>query len=227
MPEQRTFGRRRNLPSTPAPTTKREAPEPAEENSSGTGGWGRMDKLANQASGDLYLKVTEDPIVIKILDADPFDNYVAHWIEEIKEGSKSVRCWGGSECQLCSIGDKPKKFSACFNVISFEDPSNPELRVWEAGVKLARQLKDIALDERRGPLNRDDLYFTIAKSQKAKAVEYHLERIKARDLEEETGVEPLGAAEAEQFLADRRTEPVKDLLDSAEMAALVKTLLDD
>jgi hypothetical protein len=227
MSEPRTFGRRRNLPATPAPTTQNETPETPEENSSDTGGWGTMDKLANQASGDLYLKVTEDPTVIKVLDANPFDNYVAHWIEEIKEGSKSVRCWGDSDCPLCKIGDKPKKFSACFNVISFEDADNPELRVWEAGVKLARQLKDIALDDRRGPLNREDLYFTIAKTQKAKSVEYHLERIRARDLEEETGVKPLATNEVEQFLTDRRTEPVKELLDSTEMGSLVKTLLDD
>ncbi|KJK56219.1 hypothetical protein UK12_23830 [Saccharothrix sp. ST-888] len=186
-----------------------------------------MDKLASQASGDLYLKISEDPTVIKVIDADPFDNYVAHWVEEIKEGSKSVRCWGNDDCPLCGIGDKPKKFSACFNVVSCEDPDNPELRVWEAGVKIARQLKDIALDDRRGPLNRDDLYFTISKSQKAKAVEYHLERIRARDLEEETGVRPLSADEIAEFTADRRTEPVKELLDSGEMSQLVKMLLDD
>ncbi|MFI9271844.1 hypothetical protein ACIGXM_14155 [Kitasatospora sp. NPDC052896] len=226
MPEQRTFGRRRSLPAktTSAPKESPKAePGPASESS----GWGAMDKLAGQAGGDLYLKVSEDPTVIKIIDADPFDNYVAHWVEEIREGSKSVRCWGTSECPLCGIGDKPKKFAACFNVISFEDPEVPELRVWEAGVKIARQLRDIALDERRGPLDRADLYFTIARTQKAKATEYHLERIRARDLAEETGIEPLDEDEITQFVAERRTEPVKELLDSAEMGDLVKTLLDD
>lgn len=219
----RTFGRRRGIPAV---DDAEQTPETANAPRANTGGWGTMEKVAAQSSSDFFLKVGTDPVILKILNSDPFDNYCSHWVEEITEGSKSVRCWGTSECPLCRIGDRPKKFSACFNVASLEDPQNPSLRVWETGVKIARQLKDIALDSKKGPLNRDDLYFTVHKVQKAKSVEYVLERIRARDLEEETGIAPLSADVLRNIATDCHTEPVKDELDEADMAAIVKLLLD-
>lgn len=231
MTETRQFGRRRTVPEadTEAPAApkakaaKSSKPEPP---SSAAAGWGAMEQKAGQAGGDFYLKVTEQETVIKIMDEAPFDNYVAHWVDEIEEGSKSVRCWGDG-CPLCAIGDKAKKFSACFNVVSLSDPGNPALLVWEAGVKIARQLKEIAMDAKKGPLNREDLYFTIKKNQKAKAVEYVLERIRARDLEEEKGIEPLDEDTLAKFGPDLRDEPVKECLSADEMKDLVDLLLGD
>lgn len=234
MTETKTFGRRRALPDKRAEAFDKGASEGKGSHEGGvsalssTAGWGGMDKMASAAGGDLFLKVEEKPTIIKILDASPFDNYVAHWLDEVEEGSKSIRCWADAgSCPLCAIGDKPKKFSACFNVISLEDPALPVLRVWEAGVKIARQLKEIALDDKKGPLDRADLYFSIKKVQKAKAVEYILERIRSRDLEEETGVKPLPDSKVAEFLADCHTDPVKETLDAETMEELVKLLLDD
>lgn len=233
MTETRTFGRRRNLPAT----TTDEADEPISgvvvatggDAASATAGWGATDRMIEQNSDFAqYLKITGEPTVIKVLDNAPYDNFVCHWIDEIQEGSKSIRCWGNADCPLCRFGDKPKKFSVCFNVITLEDPEHPALKIWEAGVKIARQLKDISLDKKRGPLNRPDLYFTIYKTQKTqKNTEYHLERIKDRDLQDEYGIDPLTDEQLERFFKERTVEPTKLALSAQEMREIVQLLMAD
>lgn len=231
MTENRTYGRRRSLPAaTEAPTQEvaqrgPAAPAPAQTS---TSGWDAADRAAAGASSDIFFKVPETRTVVKIIDADPFDSYTCHWVDEIEEGSKSVRCMGEG-CPLCGIGDKAKKVGVCFNVVSLEDPQAPVLRVWETGVKIAKQLKEIALDAKRGPLDRSDLYFTIRKIKKdgAKNIEYSLERIRARDLEEETGLRPLTEPVLQAFARDRYTEPVKEPMDMDDLKKLVRTLLGD
>ncbi|WP_411087763.1 hypothetical protein [Streptomyces sp. 061-3] len=240
MPETRTYGRRRRQLPTTAPeqapaaqVAKREAVS-GRVVSTGAGGptqmagWDAMDKAAAASGSDMYLKVTEDATVIKIPGDGPFDVYNSHWIEEIEDGSKSVRCWATPDCPLCQIGDKPKRFSACFDVISMADPATPALKVWEAGIKIARQLKDIATDTKRGPLNRADLYFTIKKETKKKSVEYTLERVKERDLYEEYDVEPLTDDALEAFVAECHQwgDKVKETLDEDAMGEVVDLLME-
>lgn len=240
MAETRTYGRRRrSLPARSEAPAQQAQPAPSRvvtgrvvSTSSGPtamAGWDAMDKIASAAGGDLYLKVTEERTVIKILADGPFDVYASHWIDEIEDGSKSVRCWATPDCPLCRIGDKAKRFSACFDVVSLEDPDHPALRVWEAGIKVARQLKDIATDNKRGPLDRADLYFTIRKEQKKKAVEYTLERVKDRDLEEEYGVAPLSQEALAEFVSQRHEfgDTVKETLDEEAMEEIVSLLMDE
>jgi len=245
MPESRTYGRRRSLPARKAEqegfatgraegTVTRREVLTGRVVKSGTApstaaGWDDVDKVASAAGGgDLYLKVTENRMVIKILGEGPFDVTASHWIEEIEDGSKSVRCWGTPDCPLCAIGDKAKRFSAFFDVVSLEDPEHPTLKVWDTGIKIARQLKEIATDEKRGPLNRPDLYFTIRKEQKKKSVEYTLERVKERDLDEEYGVAPLDDEALRQFEAECHEygDKVKEALDQEAMEEIVSLLMD-
>lgn len=254
MTPERQFGRRRTLgspspaPATPAPSERTRAlgrlaaDEGATDGersaavdrvraatvaTSATAGWAGFEQVADQMSDfAATLKVTEEPQIVKILDAEPVDVYVCHWIDEIEDGTKSFRCIG-RECPLCEIGDKAKKFSACFNVISLADPENPTLRVWECGVKIARQLKDISGDEKRGPLDRADLYFSISKTQRTqKNVEYHLERVRARDLKDEHGVTPLNETEINRFLAERYTDEIKVTLEVEELRKIADFVVD-
>ncbi|WP_125936345.1 hypothetical protein [Streptomyces sp. WAC 06738] len=246
MPETRSYGRRRSLPAREAEQkgfdagrtdgtaiTRREAiTGRVVKTSAGPthqAGWDDVDKVASAAGGgDMYLKVTENRMVIKILGDGPFDVFASHWIDEIEDGSKSVRCWGTPDCPLCAIGDKAKRFSACFDVVSLEDPEYPVMKVWDVGIKIARQLKEIAADDKRGPLNRPDLYFTIRKEQKKKSVEYTLERVKERDLDEEYNVAPLDDEALRQFQAECHEygDKVKELLDDEGMEEIVRMLMD-
>lgn len=230
MPEARTYGRRRALPAaeeTTAPPVVLTGRVVATTQATDMGAWDAMEKIASASGSDLFLKIDEHRKIIKVVSDGPFDVFNSHWIEEISEGSKSIRCWGTSECPLCMIGDKPKKFSACFSVISLEDPLVPSLKVWEAGIKVARQLKEIATDAKRGPLNRSDLYFSISKIKKAKSIEYTLERVKERDLDEEFGIEPLDPSTLDAFSEQRHTESVKEPLDEKAMREIVDLLMED
>ncbi|WP_369042206.1 hypothetical protein [Streptomyces sp. Midd1] len=244
MPETRTYGRRRAVPAKAAEQPSTAAPEAAvsrrevitgrvvKTGSTPTtqAGWDDVDKVAAAAGGgDLYLKVNENRMVIKILSEGPFDVFSSHWIDEIEDGSKSIRCWGNATCPLCQIGDKAKRFSACFDVVSLEDPEVPVMKVWDVGIKIARQLKEIAADDKRGPLNRPDLYFTIRKETKKKSVEYTLERVKERDLDEEYGVAPLREEELSAFQAECHEygDRVKEPLDEEGMEEVVRLLMDD
>lgn len=246
MTEPRTFGRRRTLPpsdaasaSPPPPPTRRrvEAPAPAAVVDDPqdvpeapavpvTAGWGGMEAVAAAGSDFAqYLKVEERPTVFKILDDDgPFDSYMSHWVDEIEDGSKSVRCWGpDSGCPLCTVGDKAKKFSACFNVVSLSDPDHPALKIWEAGIRLARQLKEIHENARQGPLDRHNLYFAISKTVKtSKSVEYNLVRIR----DDELDFEPLTKTAVAEFAAERQTQPVKEILTADAMAAIVDLVFE-
>ncbi|NIY68027.1 hypothetical protein [Streptomyces malaysiensis] len=239
MAETRTYGRRRQLlsktaeatPATPPATREAVSGRVVSTSSGGStqmAGWDAMDRTASASGSDMYLKVTEEAIVIKVLGDGPFDVYNSHWVDEIEDGSKSVRCWATPDCPLCRVGDKAKRFSACFDVVSLEDPDTPVMKVWEAGIKVARQLKDIATDAKRGPLNRDDLYFTIRKEQKKKSVEYTLERVKERDLYEEYDVEPLGEEILRAFLAEAHEwgAQVKEPLDEDGMNEVVDLLVE-
>ncbi|MFE5853231.1 hypothetical protein ACFQ61_08415 [Streptomyces sp. NPDC056500] len=238
MSETRTYGRRRRQLPAEAATAEPASPSTREaitgrvvatgsDGSTQMAGWDAVDKTAAASGADFYLKISEYPIIIKIVGDGPFDVYNSHWIEEIEEGSKSVRCVGPAQaCALCNIGDKAKRFSACFDVISLEDSATPAMKVWEVGIKLARQLKDIAMDSKRGPLNRPDTYFAIKKEQKKKNTEYTLERVKERDLYEEYDIEPLTPdvlagfrAEAHQF-----GDQVKEVLGAEEMSEVVDLL---
>jgi hypothetical protein len=238
MPETRTYGRRRRqLPTTTASgdtaPAKREAVS-GRVVSTGAGGetqmagWDAMEKAASASGSDMYLKVDDKPQVIKVVGDGPFDVYNSHWIDEIEDGSKSVRCWGTPDCPLCKIGDKAKRFSACFDVISLDDPDTPVMKVWEAGIKVARQLKEIATDDKRGPLNREDIYFTIKKEQKKKSVEYTLERVKSRDLYEEYDVEPLTDETLQAFAdeAHQWGDVVKEKLDDDAMSEVVDLVME-
>lgn len=242
MPETRTYGRRRReLPTTTSEREQsgfevgmREAVTGRVVSTGADGptrmaGWDAMEKAASASGSDMYLKVTEEATVIKVLGDGPFDVYTSHWIDEIEDGSKSVRCWGTPDCPLCQIGDKAKRFSACFDVISLEDVNNPVLKVWEAGIKVARQLKDIATDAKRGPLNRGDLYFTIKKEVKRRSVEYTLERVKERDLLEEYDVEPLSDEALEAFLTEAHQwgDVVKEKLDEDAMQEVVDLVMEN
>lgn len=236
MTDTPVYGRRRTLPAAPA-----QSPEPpfggretavegrvvsTPSQTPTASGWDEAERVAQASGGDVYLKITENKTVIKILAEGPFDAYNSHWIEEIEEGSKSVRCWGANtDCPLCAIGDKAKRYSACFSVVTLEDPEHPSLRVWEAGVKILRQLKEIAFDPKRGPLNRTDIYFTIRKVQKAKAVEYTLERVKERDLEEEYGVVPMTQETLRRFTDQMHTEPIKTLYNFEAMQEVADLLM--
>lgn len=219
----RTFGRSRTL-----------TPNAKGGNNARATGWGAYHKTAAQVGeGNAYLKVEEEKKIVKLLDADPFDFYTCHWVEKA-EGSKSITCWNSlldddgrrtmPECPLCETGNKPTKVSAFFNVVSLENPTNPEFKVWEMGKQAADQLAEYSEEAKTSPLNRDDLYFCVSKAKGKGRIEYRVKDVKARDLADDWGIEPLTEEQTAAFDSERKTERLKEPLGEKEMIDLIPLL---
>lgn len=221
--------RRRALPPADAPQDA-----PARQNiastaraSGGTGGWGGMRTTLAEGGGfarPLKFTSDEDPIVVKFLDAEPFDSCRMHWIE--KTGRKSYRHLIG-ECPLCDpFGDQPQAMAVFFNVVSFENPANPTYEYIQAGARLSRKLEAIAGDRRFEGLNDPKLYVAISATGKGTNTEYQAEIIKVRDLGDDWDITPLTDEQLAAF-ADKGYaigDAVEDVPTVAELRELVDEL---
>lgn len=178
-------GRRKTLHTDEPKVTK---PEVAK-------GWDAAD---DAKSGDFPddLKIGEDAILIKFLDDEPFAVYKQHWVE--RAGKKSwIHLNEG--CPLCDdVGDRPSA-KIVFNVIDFSDLDKPVNVIWTVGSRVATQLKNLNKDKKTGPINRDDIYFSVSRTGKGTKAVTVTTPVKARDLTEDWDVEPLSEEEIDAF----------------------------
>lgn len=180
-----------------------------------------------EAKNALKLKVTNKQQLLKVLDGAPFDSMGLHYVQEIKTGKRSFRC-GGDKCPLCDDLDHYARKLAYFNVAVYnEDTDEWENRVWEVGVKVGRKLKAINDDAKRGPLDKDSLYFAISKTGKGTNTEYHLETVKARDLDEDWDVDEIEAKTLKTLNEAVYTDPWERFSNPQELKRVVNRLLDD
>jgi len=221
--------RRRALPEAePQETPGRRNTAPAKRPSGGgSGGWGGMKSTLAEGGGFARpLKFTdgEEPIVVKFLDAEPFDSYRSHWIE--KTGRKSYRHLSG-DCPLCDpFGDQPAAMAVCFNVVSFADPENPSFEYIQAGARLARKLEGIAGDRRFEGLDDPRLYVAIHATGKGTNTEYQAEVIKMRDLKDDWDITALSDEQLAEFRAQAYEigSSVEDIPTVEELRELVAEL---
>lgn len=176
----------------------------------GTGGWGTFEKKKSEHTDfpDEY-SPDEEQRLIKFLDDEPFSNYQQHWIE--RKGKKSFTCLE-ENCPLCDeVGDRPQ-LKVLFNIIDLADPDNPKLVIWKVGSQVAEQLKNFGKDSKTGPINRDDLYWSVSRSGGGKKgrVVTSLNPVKERDLESDWDTPPLSEEELDAFDKDAYDESVVD-----------------
>lgn len=164
----------------------------------GTGGWAAYKKKeAERSTRYATLEVTEDgQTVIKFVEAEPFAFYYRHW----PKGGRADVCIADAdndvECPLCGVGDKPKPV-VLYNVV---DVGKNLLCVWEMSSeptrKVQKQYDQLAARDRT--LDDPGLYFIVTKAKKSNGFfEYDITRVRADDLNEEAGIEPLTEAEIE------------------------------
>ncbi len=197
-------------------------------------GWDEFDNATSssnsndfEAKNALKLKVTNKQQLLKVLDSAPFDSMGLHYVQEIKTGKRSFRC-GGEKCSLCDDLDHYARKLAYFNVALFnEDTDEWENRVWEVGVKVGRKLKAINDDTKRGPLDKESLYFAISKTGKGTNTEYHLETVKARDLDEDWDVDEIDPKTLKTLNEAVYTDPWERFSNPQELKRVVNRLLDD
>lgn len=167
----------------------------------GTGGWAAYKKKAAERSTRFAtLEVAEDgQTVVKFAEAEPFAFYYRHW----PKGGRADVCIADAdndvECPICGVGDKPKPV-VLYNVI---DVAKNELCVWEMSSEPTRKVQkqyDL-LAARDRTLDDPELYFIVTKEKKSNGFfEYDVQRVRAADLNEEAGADPLSEAEIEDAL---------------------------
>lgn len=223
-PIPRTFGRARGVPAPESASAVRKR------------GWGGVKAVAASiGSGDMFFKIEEQKKVMAFVNEDPFDWHACHWLDWITEGSKSVICWDSlrdddnnptmpDACPLCLAGDKPKKLSVFFNVVSLEDPETPILKVLEVGKMVSDMIEDYSEDSKTSPLNKAGLFFEVSKTGDQKKPTYKIIPVKARDFEEDYRFPPPTAEALAAAIKDQKFEPVKEPLSAEKMRDLADKL---
>lgn len=206
------------------PRARREAPA-----SRANSGWGAVDALATSDGFITPLKVTDDWLLIKFLENQPFDVARQHWFEGIK-GQRGWRCLAiddESSCPLCDeLGDTPQAANSFFNVLAFLSADGPTHEVLRAPKGLTGDIKDLAEDSRFQGLADARLYAEVRKKVEGeKRITYQLQVVRARDLPEEWDIEPLSEARLAEFVSGNHTEPISSLRDLSDYRALIHDLM--
>jgi hypothetical protein len=228
-------GSRRSLNTEEADTSRRSRRAPARDEDDdeddeptpkvGGRGWGSYEKTKQASSGfpDNF-KASNESVIVKFLDEEPFLVFLQHWIE--RSGKKSFTCLE-SKCPLCDdAGDKPSQ-QVSFNVIDFTDPDDPQIKVWQVGPMVADILKNFSKDKKTAPINRDDLYFSVRKETKNRKTNYYITPIKERDLLDDWDIEPLSEEDLEEFDAKAYDEDILQVTRRTELKGIVREILND
>lgn len=154
-------------------------------------GWGAAD--ATRAADSPFaqrLTVTQDAVVVKFLDDEPYASFRSHWIEG-RTGQKSFTCLDGIDpkgCPLCDAGNRPSaKFA--FNVALMDPSGDPTNKSYEIGPRIIDALKNFHNDPRQGPLSKH--YWAVSRTGKGSTSQTSHQMVKERDLESEWGIDPI------------------------------------
>jgi hypothetical protein len=193
----------------------------------GTGGWASYNKKREERTEKFpRLEVKDDAVAIRFAEAEPFAFIYRHWVNK-----KPYTCIADAdndvECPLCEAGHKAKPV-VFYNVITVSDIV---LRVWEMTSEPTRKVqkhydKLVAADK---TLDDPGLYFVVSKSKKDNGFfEYELEKVRAADLNDETGLDPIG--DDEVAIATKRglfTDEIIQVSTRSDLADAVKDMNDD
>jgi len=164
-------------------------------------GWaGAKENKKKRYTGDEFRVDEDTTYLIHFLQPEPFDNLMEHFIKAlIGSGNRASHWCLEEDCPLCDdIGDKPAE-RALFNLAVIDDKGNAANKWWRATPSIIDIIEDYADSERNSPIDRTDLYFEVSKKKgKNKINAYHIDPIRARDLEDD-GVDPLTDEELDEL----------------------------
>jgi hypothetical protein len=171
-------------------------------------------KRSNSSFADEFRPGDDNPVLIKILDDEPFDSYNQHWVEEGDAAGKTRHSFvcrddeyfdDDDGCPLCEIGWDATTY-ALFNILDLSNPRKPVNLVWKASPPVADLLERASRAEKTSPINRVDVYFEAEMVKKGRKREWHITPVKARDLEEDYKLEPFTEEELADFSEDLFTD---------------------
>lgn len=149
------------------------------------------------------------PSLIKLLDAEPFDSYNQHWVEEGDASGKtrhSFVCYDDEEyfpdadkgCPLCAVGYDAQTYSL-WNVLNLENPRKPVVEVWKTSATVTDKLERMADSKRTTPLDREDLYLEVTRVKKGRKISFDIESLKDEDAGDEYDFDPFTKEELAEF----------------------------
>lgn len=160
-----------------------------------TSGWAAAEALQSESSEGFptEFKHTEQPQVVKFLDQDgPFANFKQHFLNG-KPGKKSYVCLnsnGGTDCPLCSVLKNKAEEKRAFSVINFSAEGGPQRQIVLATPRFYKSLH-LAHFSPQGPLTKH--YWALSRTGKMQTTVYHMQAIKARDLQEDWNINEANA----------------------------------
>jgi len=158
-------------------------------------GWGAPKQEQRDTVKAPYLKLSEKKgnewvpngkHIVKLLTDEPSLNYFEHYVNST---GKRYIC-PGQPCSLCKAGHRAG-YRFMMNIVDMEMPET--VITWTFGNEVSQQLQAFAEDDITYPLNRENLYFQVyhIKVEGRQAPGTKVLPLKARDLQEDYGVEPL------------------------------------
>jgi hypothetical protein len=160
-----------------------EEAEPADASKIIRRGWGAAEQAKTADSPYAQrLRVTDDPVIIKFIEDEPYATYRQHWIE--RNGQKSFTCIADIDpkgCPLCDAGSRPATRFA-FNVALLSSDGEATIKSYEVGPRVIDQLKNFHTDPRQGPLSKH--YWAVSRTGKGPTSATNHQLVKERDLEE-------------------------------------------
>lgn len=185
-------------------------------------------KKTREAVGgfDDDFKLTEDEVLVKFLEPEPFATYGEHGLyNELKDGQRVWTCLKPHDaCPICDAGHKPRPV-ALWNIIVIPEEGRPELKVLKAGPKLEKLLeKKAAL--KTGPLDKEYYSLSQTEGKNNGPVEYAVEVVRERDLGEwET--EPFTDDELDDWFDKAHDEDFVKYPSRKQAREIASKLLDD
>ncbi|WP_063728953.1 hypothetical protein [Streptomyces sp. RTd22] len=203
-------------------------------------GWDAFDEMASsggqdfEAKNEMRLEITKDPQLIRLMQPEPFDSYEYHYVREITSGKRSFRGLAPAEdCPLCDDLDHYGRKVAAFNVALWdEDDQKWVHKVWEVGIRAARTLQAVAKDPKKvgkdnvGDLTSPQLYIAVHKTGKGTKTEYHVEAVKARDVESDWDADELTDDDYERLSKSLYSDAWERHCTRAELEAAVQKVLN-
>jgi hypothetical protein len=213
----------------PRPGRKRENKAKPGGASLGSG----LDAYRSQRSqnyGKDQLIIRDKPVLVKFLEPAMFTTFREHWLNELPKGvKKSHTCYKAGD-PFCDEGISTR-LKTLFNVV---DMADGEVKYLEAGPALADAIADFIWDEEDpedndpdGPLDREDVYFSIKRKKKANDLyDFTVKPVDERDLDR-YNTEPLTGEELDDALDNLFDDSVIQYTSIEDMEKLIDSLDDE
>lgn len=203
---------------------RRVVKDSGEETPAVVAGWTADRRVnVNKGGGEKFtVPDNGDEILFAFLDATPFASFFQHWIP--KKNGKPYTCLG-NQCPMCARGDIPKP-QDWFNVVELSE--TPALKIWYCSADPAKAVKERADNKRTAPINKPGQYFAASKrTGKNGFPTYTVDLIRADELEEDWGVQPLTEDQLKKFHEEAFGPELVKVQTKAELQEVVDDYFKD